>query len=262
QNARLYRAAFCPNCGCTNLGMERVPETPGDHVLVNKNVFDFRRPRRWEMVVFRCPCDPGKAFVKRVVGLPGEKLRIRDGDIYINGALARKTLGEFKAMRIPVFDNNYQPGTEGFRDRWESRPPLAGKSPLHGTELRLLGHGRQDRYQSLVYRNYSLDDHQLQPLCDEYAYNGGEGGPPNAVHDFMLECDLKVEGGRGSIRLGITDGANRVLAEIPVGHDSPASAFGGACLREAQQRFDDHSPAATAMVYRHDPDFRLHAGRT
>src|SRR5207245_4546073 len=127
------------------------------------------------------------------VGLPGERLRIRDGDIYINGLLARKTLDEFKALRIPVFDNNYQPGPDGFRDRWMSRPALGGGGALRGTKLQLHGEGRSDRFQCLEYRHYSVDDRQFQPLRDEYAYNCGDSKELTAVHDLMMECDLYVE---------------------------------------------------------------------
>src|SRR5439155_17062084 len=35
---------FCPNCGCEELHLERVPVSRGDHLLVNKNAFDWRRP--------------------------------------------------------------------------------------------------------------------------------------------------------------------------------------------------------------------------
>src|SRR5262245_20122176 len=39
--------AFCPNCGCHELGLDAAPIFSGDHLLVNKNVYDFRTPRRW-----------------------------------------------------------------------------------------------------------------------------------------------------------------------------------------------------------------------
>ena len=74
--------------------------------LVNKTAFAMRQPRRWEIVVFQLF---GLDFIKRLLGLPGETVEIRDGDLYIDGRLCRKTLDEFKTMRIPVFDNNHQP---------------------------------------------------------------------------------------------------------------------------------------------------------
>jgi len=45
----------------------------------------FLKPRRWDLVVFGLPADPKVKYVKRLVGLPGEKLAIRDGAVWING---------------------------------------------------------------------------------------------------------------------------------------------------------------------------------
>src|SRR5690349_9074389 len=97
----------CPNCGYESVSLAGCPAVAGDHVLVNKNVFDWRRPRRWEMAVFRSPLDPARTFVKRIVGLPGETIQITDGDVYRFGKLARKSLAEFKALRIPRCDYNF-----------------------------------------------------------------------------------------------------------------------------------------------------------
>lgn len=44
----------------------------------------FETPKRGDIVVFRFPEDPDKDFIKRTIGLPGERVRIRDGVIYIN----------------------------------------------------------------------------------------------------------------------------------------------------------------------------------
>jgi len=62
----------------------------GDKILVNKFAYDFRSPRRWEIGVFKYPEDTSKNYIKRIVGLPGERVRVRDGDLYINGQIARK----------------------------------------------------------------------------------------------------------------------------------------------------------------------------
>ncbi|HYT88806.1 MAG TPA: S26 family signal peptidase, partial [Gemmataceae bacterium] len=83
---RCYRGSFCPNCGFAQLDMHQAPVWSGDHLLVNKSVFALRRPRRWEIIVFRLL---GMIFVKRLVGLPDELLEIIDGDIYVNGELQR-----------------------------------------------------------------------------------------------------------------------------------------------------------------------------
>ncbi len=57
----------------------------GDRLLSNSVVYRFRAPRRGEVVIFKYPEDPARDFVKRLVGLPGEALMIREGEIYIDG---------------------------------------------------------------------------------------------------------------------------------------------------------------------------------
>ncbi len=54
-----------------------------DHFLVAK----FLKPRRWDIVVFRFPEDPSVLHVKRVVGLPGEEIVIKDGKIMVNNEI-------------------------------------------------------------------------------------------------------------------------------------------------------------------------------
>jgi signal peptidase I len=50
----------------------------------------FLEPRRWDLIVFRNPEDGSTVYVKRLVGLPGEEVAIRDGDVWIDGARAEK----------------------------------------------------------------------------------------------------------------------------------------------------------------------------
>ena len=48
-------------------------------------LFPFQPPRRGDIIVFQYPIDPSRDFVKRVVGLPGEMLTIKNGFVFING---------------------------------------------------------------------------------------------------------------------------------------------------------------------------------
>ncbi len=57
----------------------------GERLVLNKVVYRLRLPRRGEIVVFRYPKNPKKDFIKRVIGLPGERVAIVDGTVYING---------------------------------------------------------------------------------------------------------------------------------------------------------------------------------
>jgi len=113
------RYATCPNCGQINIDVSGVPNSHGDQLLVQKHVYDLRKPRRWETVVFRNPASPGEAYVKRVVGLPGERMQIINGDVYIGGAIARKNYQQQQAMRIPVCDLRYLADAEDWQLPWD-----------------------------------------------------------------------------------------------------------------------------------------------
>ena len=82
----------------------------GDYLLVNKfiygikipftqtKVFQFVNPRRGDIIVFPFPRDPSKDFIKRVIGIGGEKVEIIQGEIYINGKLIPNLWGHFEKI--------------------------------------------------------------------------------------------------------------------------------------------------------------------
>lgn len=114
--------ATCPNCGQGAIDLTRVPRNDGDQLLVNKYAYLFGDPQRWEVVVFLNPNNPNQAYVKRVVGLPGETIYVRDGDVYIDGRIQRKTMAEQRAIRIPVFDQQFQATGVNWIPRWLTDP--------------------------------------------------------------------------------------------------------------------------------------------
>lgn len=57
----------------------------GDHILVNKFIYDFTDPQRGDIIVFKYPLDKDRDFIKRVIGLPGETIEIKNRVVYING---------------------------------------------------------------------------------------------------------------------------------------------------------------------------------
>jgi len=57
----------------------------GERLLVNKLVYRFHPPERFDIVVFHYPRDPSRDFIKRVIGLPGETVEIVEGQVYVNG---------------------------------------------------------------------------------------------------------------------------------------------------------------------------------
>jgi signal peptidase I len=61
----------------------------GHKILVNKFAYSFGQPQRWDVIVFEF--DQWKNYIKRLVGLPGERIDVWDGDLYVNGRIERKT---------------------------------------------------------------------------------------------------------------------------------------------------------------------------
>jgi signal peptidase I len=58
-----------------------------DRILVNKFIYRFRQPQRFDVIVFKAPPEASpdeKDFIKRVIGLPGEIVEVKNGRVYIN----------------------------------------------------------------------------------------------------------------------------------------------------------------------------------
>src|SRR6267154_1578304 len=67
-------------------GTSMLPELKDqERIFVNKFVYRFEKISRRDIVVFWYPRDPSKSFIKRVIGLPGDRVEIRKGVVYVNG---------------------------------------------------------------------------------------------------------------------------------------------------------------------------------
>ena len=86
----------------------------GDHIVarrISATAEDGPRPKRGDIVIFDLPSDPQTAFLKRVIGLPGEKLQMRDGKVLIDGEpLVREAVSDYvdsreqgKSRSVPRF---------------------------------------------------------------------------------------------------------------------------------------------------------------
>ncbi len=57
----------------------------GERLLVDKLTWRFREPKRGEVVVFKYPSDTRRKFIKRIIGVPGDQVLIKQGYVYVNG---------------------------------------------------------------------------------------------------------------------------------------------------------------------------------
>lgn len=65
----------------------------GDNLIVDKISYRFRDPKRFEVVVFPYQYQENTFYIKRIIGLPGETVQIKDGYIYINGRKLEEDFG-------------------------------------------------------------------------------------------------------------------------------------------------------------------------
>jgi len=86
-----------------------------DYLIIDKLSYELGEPKRDEIVIFRYPKDPTKFFIKRIIGLPGEIIDIRDGIVTITSENKKKiTLEEpyiksnsHDSVRFELKDNEY-----------------------------------------------------------------------------------------------------------------------------------------------------------
>ncbi len=213
--------AVCPNCGQGDLDRLPAVECGGDRVLVQKFLYEFRRPKRWEVAVFHYPGEPSHAYVKRVVGLPGESIRIRDGDVFVDGVIARKTLEEQRATRILVHDSRFEPKDSGHLPRWLFRSGWGYLSRRTGWVRGDQGFVHKAEPNAgpgdwIIYRHVDPAHHRYAPVRDFYAYNGNTLPAENEVVDLGLEARLTVGDSVEAISTALRSGSDQFEVRIPV----------------------------------------------
>jgi signal peptidase I len=147
----------CPSCGCDHMSVSEVPRTEGDQLLVQKHAYEFRDPRRWEVIVFRNSEDPRQAYVKRVTGLPEETISIHQGEVLANGILCRKPYRVQDSLKILVSDyaNRIPEGDPDRQSVWQAENAGSGWH-LHPGHLIFDGLAAEHSLRSdwLAYRHW------------------------------------------------------------------------------------------------------------
>ena len=128
----LVVASTCPTCrGLNAFDLENNANHEsfsGDRILVSKFDYVLHDPERWDVIVFKYPLEARMNYIKRLVGLPGEMLRVKGGDVYTRKSeaeawtIARKPPHKIRAMRQIVADTKFQPAeliAAGWPSLWQ-----------------------------------------------------------------------------------------------------------------------------------------------
>ena len=197
----------CPSCGYYPTASAPAFVANGDRILVLKCIYQFFEPKRWDVIVFKNPQDPDINYIKRLVGLPGESVHIIDGDIYIDGQIARKSPKVQDEQWMPVYDNDYQPVNrykqsfnnhqwdQPFRHSSFSSWRIDTSSP---TEFQL--DSSADQISSLVYDTKIGNDFRVI-----YAYNSVDRYKNMPYcSDLMVRFYCRANSNQGSIGISLS----------------------------------------------------------
>lgn len=245
--ARQVFSGICVNCRYQARHLDEQPSFKGDRILVMMFPYDLpflpgaKTPERWDVVVFRYPEEPETSYIKRLVGLPGETIRIEHGDLYIKAPgesafrLARKPLHHQSAMQMTVHDDRHRARALADRPEWarwrsaSSGGWAEGSSPgLYRADASSSSDWVEMRYRHLVpdpeQWEALIADHPLprapRPtlITDFYSYNTNltsevaslvddllEGRnawlQPHWVGDLTLSASVEVKSPGGEVRL-------------------------------------------------------------
>ncbi len=107
----------------------------GDNLIVDKLSYRFHEIERFDVIVFRFQ-GSNVHYIKRIIGLPGETVKIEDGTIYINGKVLDESYGYEKMIdsgiakdEITLGDDEYFVLGDNRNDSKDSRDPSVGKIP-------------------------------------------------------------------------------------------------------------------------------------
>lgn len=196
--------AVCPNCGARQTGAAGGLWQAGQRVRVDRLVFAVRQPRRWELAAYQ---SGQQRQVKRIAGLPTERLTIANGNLHANGRLVRKSLSQLRQVAVLVHDSQFAPRRPDLPSRWQSDGAWQCQSGPGQFAIGGDGSGW------LVYHHRPCYDGRRprtaeSAIDDHYGFNQMLSRPLNPVNELMLECQLSVAG-RGRLRVRAATGSSQ-----------------------------------------------------
>ncbi|QDU93692.1 S26 family signal peptidase [Lignipirellula cremea] len=221
----------CPNCG-KRWDRPDGAALPGDCVLVDRWPYLFRAPERGDLIALRLTPDAEDWVLKRVVGLPGETMAIRQGEVYADGRLLQKSLDELRQLAVPVYDDRHRPASLPDPPRWISEGGDAWERTPTGYRCRAdAGPG----FAWLTYqhwRGFAAPGPRtaVSPIVDHYGYNQVLSRSLNPVRDLLLRCEVVLPGAT-TARFQLTRecvvevSATRQSVRVLIGEEIASEAF-------------------------------------
>ena len=233
--AWLWRKGTCPKCQITIPWVDLSNRVihGGNRILVNKLWFKFKNPNRWDVTVFvyplydlkckncstqlpdtewrdglRCPrcgstrfSKKKKNYIKRLIGLPGEKLQIVNGDIYINDKIQRKPDSVQDTLWLPVYNSPY-PIKEDTAPLWVAD---SNAWTIHKDSLTLNNTSQDSSDTSLVTF--------ARRISDQNGYNNRAGS--GEMGDVKISFDVTPLKGSQSLEVVLEKNNDIFTAVIP-----------------------------------------------
>lgn len=180
------------------------PSYNGDRIIVNKYIYTMDNPERWDIIVFKFPGNAQMNYIKRLVGLPGEVVRVYQGDIFVapneegrdtDFAIARKPPDKVLAMRQLVHDTNYDPASlyeAGWPLRWRADSDAEGNDSGWSVDAEVAGHNMRQRFACrpqdgqtawLRYHHFIPDYGDWQQVEQNHAVDR-QSARPKLITDF------------------------------------------------------------------------------
>ncbi|MCB9927505.1 MAG: signal peptidase I [Planctomycetaceae bacterium] len=250
----------------------------GDRILVSKFAYQLNEPERWDVIVFKYPGNAKQNYIKRLVGLPGETLRIRHGDIHTvnadgSDAIVRKSPSKLKAMMHVVDDSEHvSPALKklGWPSRWQKVTTVGDDRPWQQApedDRYTLEAGADEtwlRYRHLAphpgdwgaieagYRPQWLDATEGALITDYYAYNdyraGGHATGTAWVGDLAVEANVDCQSELGELLLDLVEGGTHYGCRINLADGKATLSITDFEGRPRQFEDGKASPSATTSM--------------
>jgi|GEM_PF-1354571 len=146
-----------------------------DRILVNKLIQTFREPKRWDITVFKYPLQKNQNYVKRIVGMPGDRLTIAGGNVYqVEGS---GEAAKYTPLRKPddlqaVMWKNIYPMRRDARSETKALGQIFGASPSRAAKETDTGFSIEPGgKRALLYFRDEVDGGMVERVWDGYPAN-------------------------------------------------------------------------------------------